>query len=183
MLRHKITTFLIRFRDDTRGTVAVEAAIMLPILFWAFMATALFFDMYQARSTTEKAAFTVSDMLSRETAAVDQTYLDNSLELFKAMSKLDSISSLRVSVVRYDGVEEDYFLDWSHGTGLDPGLDPANFAKVKNNLPLLVDGERLIVVQTFGRYDPPINIGLGTIDMDTFVFSRPRFAPQLVWSS
>lgn len=179
---HSLKSFLNRFREDTRGTVAVEAAIMLPVLFWAFMAMALFFDMYQTRSTTEKAAYTISDMLSRETAAVDEEYVDNALDLFKTISSLDSISSLRVSVVAWSDIDEDYFLDWSYGTGLDEGLTEQSLANMSSKLPELVNGERLIVVQTFGKYDPPINIGLGTVDMDTFVFTRPRFAPQLAWS-
>ncbi|MEP2533407.1 pilus assembly protein [Shimia sp.] len=178
-----LSHFLKRFRDDTKGTVAVEAAIVLPMLFWAFMAMAVFFDMYQTRSTSEKAAFTVSDLLSRETAAVDQDYLDNALGLFKSISTLDSVSSLRVSVVSYSDIDDEYFLDWSHGTGLDDGLDDLGLQNMTGHLPVLVNGERLIVVQTFGKYDPPIDVGLGTIDVDTFVFSRPRFAPQLAWSS
>jgi hypothetical protein len=27
-----------------------------------------------------------------------------------------------------------------------------------------------------------MNIGLGNRTLDTFVYTRPRFAPQLVWS-
>jgi hypothetical protein len=113
---------------------------------------------------------------------VDEEYVDNALDLFKAISSLDSISSLRVSVVAWSDIDEDYFLDWSYGTGLDEGLTEQSLANMSSKLPELVNGERLIVVQTFGKYDPPINIGLGTVDMDTFVFTRPRFAPQLAWS-
>jgi hypothetical protein len=52
---------------------------------------------------------------------------------------------------------------------------------MEDKLPILVSGERLILVETFGTYEPAANIGTGDVPMDTFVFTRPRFAPQLVW--
>ncbi|PSL20033.1 TadE/TadG family type IV pilus assembly protein [Shimia abyssi] len=175
-------TYLRRFRDDTNGTAAVEAVVIMPVLFWAFMAIAVFFDMYQSRSSTEKAAFTVSDMLSRETAAVNGDYIDNALDLFETMSTLDADQTMRVSVVSWSDVEEDYVLDWSYGTGLVEALTASDLNNLEDKLPTLVNGERLILVQTYGAYAPSVNVGFGTIDMNTLVFSRPRFAPQLAWS-
>ncbi|SFK52722.1 TadE/TadG family type IV pilus assembly protein [Shimia haliotis] len=182
MALNKLFSTVKKFRDDTRGVVAVEAVIMMPILFWAFMAMAVFFDMYRARSTTEKAAFTISDILSRETAAVDMDYLNSTHDLYDSMSSLDSVGELRVSVVAMDPDDNSYFLDWSHMTGLqDHGLTDADLIALEDHLPILVEGERLIVVETFGDYTPPIDVGVGTISMGTFVFTRPRFAPQLAW--
>ena len=184
MAMHSVKAFLTKFRDDTRGTVAVEAAIVLPMLFWAFLATALFFDMFQTRSTTEKAAFTVSDLLSRETVAIDDTYLESMYDLFQSISKLDDVNGMRVSVITWDSVNAKYTLDWSEGVGGNGvlGLTETQLAGLADNLPDLVGGERLIVVQSWGKYDPPINVGLGVVDMDTFVFTRPRFAPLLAWA-
>ncbi len=178
----RIIKFFRQFREDTRGTVAIEAMIMLPALFWAFMSMAVFFDMYRAKSTTEKAAFTISDILSRETMAVNDTYLDSIYDLFTEMSSLGDIGELRVSVIGWDDTEEEYILDWSHATGADIGLTEANLSALKDDLPILVAGERLIIVQTYGTYESPVNIGIGTVNMDTFVFTRPRFAPLLAWT-
>lgn len=182
MAMFKISRFYRCFREDTRGTVSIEAVIILPALFWAFMAMAIFFDMYRAKSTTEKAAFAISDILSRETMAVNDTFLDSVHDLFSEMSALENIGELRVSVVAWDDTTEQYFLDWSHGTGADPGLTDADLQVLEPKLPIMVPGERLIIVQTFGDYQSPVNIGIGTVDMSTFVFTRPRFAPLLAWT-
>ncbi|TCL09937.1 hypothetical protein BXY66_2004 [Shimia isoporae] len=184
MALHKISSFAKSFREDTRGTVAVEAVIMLPALFWAFMAMSVFFDMYRAQSTSEKAAFTISDTLSRETAAVDLNYLDSMHALYDEMSSLDEVGELRVSVIAYNPDTQQYFLDWSHSTGdVDNGLTDVDLADLEDRLPILVAGERLILVETFGDYNAPVNVGLGEVNMDTFVFTRPRFGPQLAWTN
>lgn len=180
----KLSYWARSFREDIRGNVAVEAVILLPVLWWSFMAMAVFFDMYRAKSTTEKAAFTVSDMLSRETAAVDDDYLESARSLFSEISTLDEVGALTVSLIAWNGVTNEYFLDWSNSTvGGAGGIDNTDLALIEHNLPELVSGERLILVQTTGEYESPLNIGLGAIDMSTFVFTRPRFAPQLAWSN
>lgn len=181
MLR-KIHSATKAFRDDTRGTVAIEAVIMMPVLFSAFMSMAIFFDMYRAKSTTEKAAFTVSDILSRETSAIDETYMNSVKDLYNAMSTLDNGGELRVSVLAFNEDTNQYFLDWSYMTGLlNHALTDDNLLLMEDKLPILVSGERLILVETFGTYVPAANIGTGDVPMNTFVFTRPRFAPQLVW--
>ncbi|MGR3714823.1 MAG: TadE/TadG family type IV pilus assembly protein [Shimia sp.] len=183
MALNKIISFAKSFRDDKRGTVAVEAVVMLPVLFWAFMAMSVFFDMYRAMSTTEKAAFTISDILSRETAAVDLNYLDSVHDLYDEMSSLNTIGELRVSVIAYNPDTGKYFLDWSHMTGdVDLGLTDNDLLEMEEALPILVAGERLILVETFGVYTAPVNVGVGTVNMNTFVFTRPRFGPQLAWN-
>lgn len=186
-----------RFRDDTQGTVSVEAAIMFPGLFLALMSTALLFDVYRARSTTEKAAFAVSDMLARETAAVDQDYIDGVHSLLGEISTLRSEHKLRVSLVSWDSNTDDYRLVWSHGAEGVSGLSDADLPKLADNLPTLVPGESLIVVETRSRYNPPTTLldssrwvrwfpeewdGFSAFNMDTFVFTRPRFVSTLAWA-
>ncbi len=183
MIKQRLKDLLQKFRADTRGTVAIEAVILIPILFWAFLAMAVFFDMYRARTTTEKAAFAISDMFSRETAAVNMDYMRGAESLFETISYLNSVDPLRVSVVTWAGDEDDgdYALDWSHSTGMVQGLTTEQFESMIARLPQLVPGERMIVVETFAEYTPLVDVGIGTVEMNTFVFTRPRFAPQLVW--
>jgi hypothetical protein len=53
-----------------------------------------------------------------------------------------------------------------------------------DKLPTLLDNERVIVVETQTDYDTPFPINEFVTDdlFYNFVFTRPRFAPQLVWS-
>lgn len=179
----KFQTFLKNFADDAKGTVAVEAAIILPLLMWSYMAMYIFFDAYQTRSSTEKAAFTISDILSRETTAIDTTYLANMRSLFDMLSESDSATGLRVSVISWSVVSDDYELEWSHTQGAFASLSADALNSLSERLPTMADGETLILVETYSTYEPALNVGLGDQQVSTFIFTRPRFAPQLVWSS
>ncbi|MBO9396216.1 pilus assembly protein [Shimia sp. R9_2] len=176
------------FRKDTRGSVAVETVIMWPALFLALMAMAVLFDAYRARSTTEKAAFAVSDMLSRETAAVDSSYIDGVHTLFEEISTLRGEQEMTVSLVSWDSNTNAHDLEWSHSTLASRTLTDADLPELGENLPTLVPGESLIVVQTFGTYAPPVIMKRWWGDdwdgfpMNTFVFTRPRFVANLAWN-
>lgn len=172
-----------RFSEDVRGSVSVEVAIILPVLLWAFVAMWVFFDAYKTRSTTEKAAFTISDMLSRETSAIDDTYLTSAKTLFDMLSRSDTESGLRVTVISYSGALEQYVFEWSHVKGNINAMDGSNMADLATVLPTMSAGETLIIVETTSTYNPPLDVGLGELTLETFIFTRPRFAPQLVWSS
>lgn len=189
-LRKKLATF----RKDTTGTVAVETAIIFPTLLFSLFVMMNIFDAYRAKSTTEKAAFAVSDMLSRETMAVNADYLNGVHAVLEEMSTVRSGHSLTVSHVFWSPVSNDYVLAWSHSNGGGSGISGAEFEAMKNKLPVLVDGESLIIVETSADYTPPILAGWNgerpygeasalNMDIDTFVFTRPRFAPQLAWSN
>ena len=51
------------------------------------------------------------------------------------------------------------------------------------NLPLMVDEERQILVETRTVYEPPFTVGLSQQTLRTFVFTRPRFAPQVLFDA
>ncbi|WP_299349718.1 pilus assembly protein [uncultured Shimia sp.] len=170
-----------RFSKETDGTVSVEAVIVLPMLLWAFIAMWVFFDAYKTRSETEKAAFVVSDMLARETGAINETFMVSAKNLFDILADSDSESGLRTSVISYRGKRDIYVLEWSNAQGNISALSSSSIAEIATDLPEMVDGETLILVETISTYEPSLNVGLGDLTMKTFIFARPRFAPQLVW--
>ena len=75
-----------RFRSDERGVMATEAAIIAPMLASAVLASFAFFDGYRASGVNMKAAYTVSDMISRETDYITNDYLDGALGLFNFLA-------------------------------------------------------------------------------------------------
>lgn len=182
MLWIRLKLALTNFRDDTRGSAAIESAIILPMLFWAYIAMFVFFDGYKTRSMTEKAAFTISDMLSRETTAIDDYYLGSTRKLFDLLAQSDSPSGLRVTVVSYSAATQQHNLEWSKTIGNMEALPESKLADFVPLLPTIAGGESLIVVETRSTYEPALDVGLGDITIETFIFTRPRFAPQLVWS-
>ncbi|MDX5402765.1 MAG: hypothetical protein LPK02_11215 [Rhodobacterales bacterium] len=179
ILISNVKSRLKRFAGDTRGYLTVEAVIMFPILFWAMLSMLVFFDAYRQNSLNVKAAFTISDMLSREVDPINAAYLDGAVNLFEELSRSDLDPRMRVTVVRYSDAHKRFFRDWSHQRGGVPVLTNADVLAMQNRLPNVPDNERLIIVETWSDYNPPFNVGIKRQYLYNFVFTRPRFAPQV----
>jgi len=178
----RLRSLLRRFAGDTRGSVAVEFVIVMPFLFWAFMATYVYFDGYRQSAQNLKAAFSIGDMISRETQAIDDDYLDSMEAVLRLMTRSDMPIKLMVTVVRWDEDDDRYYVDWSESRGFDAARTNADMADIAADLPVMPDNERVILIETEASYEPVFDIGLGARPLENFVFTRPRFAPQVVWS-
>jgi len=172
---------LTAFRDDTRGTVTVESALMIPMLFWAWATMYVFFDAYRQTSIVQKAAYTIGDILSRETDFIDDTYISNTNNLYEILIKSKLENSLRISVIRYDAVADSYSVDWSKTRGAAVELTTAVVQGWHDKLPVMPDNEIIIYVETWSTYHAPFTVGLENTKLKGQVFTRPRFAPQLLY--
>ncbi|MEP5154008.1 hypothetical protein [Planktotalea sp.] len=179
------TFILSKLRDfarETKGSASVEAAIIFPVVFWAYAASFTYYEAYRAQTVAEKAAYTVSDMLSRETLAITPEYMTNARNIYKDLSGLNpGETALRVTLLRWDEEDLTFTVDWSEHRGDIPQLSDLDVTDYDELLPPLVDNERIILVETASDYDPAFSVGLAPRTIETFVFTRPRFAPQLVW--
>ncbi len=172
------------FKKDVSGSVAIETVIILPLLFWAIAAVAIFFDAYRTKSAAEKAAFTISDMLSRETNAITPTYVTNTRSLFDALAKSDTDSSMRISVITWNQDEASYEMEWSQTRGdTFTALNATDLIALAASLPTMADQDAVILVETHTTFEPTLDVGLGARSIENFVFTRPRYAPQLVFST
>lgn len=170
------------FARGTRGSVSVEFVLVMPFLFWAFMASYVYFDGYRQSNTNLKAAYTIGDLISRETAAIDQDYVDSMYRLLQMMTRSGSEVKLRITVVRYDEADERYYVDWSAARGYATLRTNANLRDIEDRLPTMPDSERVILIETSNTFVPLFNVGIDPIPLDNFVFTRPRFAPQVAWA-
>ncbi|MDO6725713.1 pilus assembly protein [Cognatishimia sp. 1_MG-2023] len=207
-----ILTHIKNFAKDTKGVVAVEVVIILPILLWAIAAMAIYFDVFRTKSAAEKASYTIGDMLSRETNAITPEYIDNTRLLYEAISRtqvhsdassggatgtttldpetglevpaVEQGTSLRLSVITWNEDESEYELEWSQtrGANFEP-LVTADLILLEANLPQMADQDTVILVETSMSYTPVLNVGLGARNIETFTFTRPRYAPQLVYEA
>lgn len=178
----KLKTHLRRFRDDTRGSITVEFALMMPLLFWVYGASYVFFDGYRQSAINLKTAYTIGDLLSRETDAIDDTFIDSIYALQGILIRTNAPRSLRVSVVRWDDDTEAYSLEWTATRGGAAPMTDSEAAGLPSRLPTMSDEDRVILVETWNRWEPPFTVGLPVAEFENFVFTRPRFAPQLVWA-
>ncbi|KHA51824.1 MAG: TadE/TadG family type IV pilus assembly protein [Sulfitobacter geojensis] len=177
----RIKTRLRDFGRNDDGTIAVEATIILPMMFWTFLSVFSIFHAFRTYSINHKAAFSIGDSISRETAPLDQAYIDGSLQLFEYLSNSQNLSSLRVTSLYYDAENDRFYRDWSKTSGGRPELSNGDVADWTSRLPVMPDNERVMLVETWSTYEPPFRTGLEEREIKNFVFTRPRFAPRVCW--
>ncbi|MFW8594852.1 TadE/TadG family type IV pilus assembly protein [Cribrihabitans neustonicus] len=170
------------FARDTRGSVSIEFAFYAPLLLSLFAAIYTFFDAFRQENVNLKAAYTISDLISRETNYVNEAYIDSMHALAGLLVRGDTALSTRISVIRWDETDNRYYVDWSkvRGAAYAEWVD-ANINTVKDKLPAMPDQERVILVETKNSVEPAFNIGLPSLAIENFIFTRPRFAPQVVF--
>ena len=183
--RNSLGPFFSRFKREEKGSVAIETVILVPILFWVFLTTFSIFQAYRHHAISQKAGYTIGDMISRQTEPLDQAFLVGSRRLrqFLTLSEFND-TSLRVSEISYDEDNNRYEKDWSQvqGSGRLPFTDQ-QVESLGDRLPVMKDNEQIILVETWIDYDPPFDIGLARHDIVNFVFTRPRYTPQVCWVS
>lgn len=174
-----------RFWRNEDGNVAIETMVIIPVLFWGYLTMYAIFDAYRQQTLNEKAAYTIGDMISRQTTPLDVAYLDGARSLLKYLTRNTAEDpTIRVTSIKYDADEDIYKRDWSHVRGNNvTALSSTDVENWHNRLPVMLDDERIVVVETFVHYKPVFNIGLKERTIRQFVFTRPRYSPQVLWSN
>lgn len=182
MLKQLITAALrCDFLRREDGTIALEATIVMPLLFWTYLSMFSIFDAFRMYSIHQKAAFTLGDAISRETVPIDDEYLDGALDLYEYLSRSEGQTNIRVSSVWYDAGANVFNTDWSETRGPIAQLTSADTQQWHAKIPVLVDNEHVIIVETWATYDPPFNTGLEEREIRNMVFTRPRYATCVLW--
>ncbi len=177
------------FLNDQKGTLSVEAAIVMPLLFWAITASFTFFHGYKAQTSAFRANYTISDILSRETVQIGPSYLSGLHNIYQYMTLARTEGTwLRLSVVRCldECALDTRTLDimWSRATNGARELENEDVAFWEPKVPWLPKGDSLILLETSSNYSPPFTNFLLSFPDRTLVshsVTRPRFAPQLLW--
>lgn len=178
-----LTQFFSQFKREEKGSIAIETVILVPMLFWVFLTTFSIFHAYRQHAISQKAGYTIGDLISRQTEPLDQAFLSGSQKVlqFLTLSELND-TSMRISAITYDADADRYEKDWSQVQGGTrfPFTDQ-QVEDLGDRLPIMKDNEQIIVVETWIDYDPPFDIGLARHDVVNFVFTRPRYTPQVCW--
>ena len=106
-------------------------------------------------------------------------------KLFDYMTMTNHRTKIRVSVVSRkledDGETEYNNLEWSHSTN---DLEvPSSADDIAELIPIMAVGDQVIIVETLMVYEPQLSIGLKADIYGNAVATRPRFVPQVLWSS
>ncbi|MGI9393914.1 MAG: TadE/TadG family type IV pilus assembly protein [Boseongicola sp.] len=169
-------------RRSEKGSFSVEGVLMFPILLWAYIGMYVFFEGLRENNINLKAAYTIGDLLSRETELVDMAYFDGMNDVFGWLTRSQNPVSMRVTVVRYDEVSDSHVLVWSRGVAGKPDLIQNDVDTIISpEVPILADADTAIVVETWARFEPIMEIGLTSSDIYNLVVTPPRFAEQLMF--
>jgi Flp pilus assembly protein TadG len=195
------------FISQTRGNMAVEAVLVLPMLAWVFIAFTVFWDAYRVKHLAQKATYTIADVISRERAQVRKQFVYSYLRLFRYAAEVPGNPNLTdyttaPAVVRVTSVlfAKDENGDGSIGVLWSMSSDPGRMAlhtndtieTIKAQIPAMLDGDNIIVVESRLRWQPKFTaamaaslIGPSTLgwmterDIDVLTTVRPRFVPKV----
>jgi hypothetical protein len=169
-----------QFGDETRGSIPTEGVLAFAFLIWWYIASFQFFDAFRQKNVNLKAAYTVADLVSRQTQDLDPAYIDGMNTLFDYLTFSRKPTWVRVSVVEWDPVNTKYKIYWSYATSSHPVHTDTTINLQANRIPVMPVGDSVVLVETFMAYEPIFNIGdMGARIFDTFITTRPRFAAKV----
>ena len=182
MIFHALKPRPTRFTRNEDGYITIEAVIVLPIMLWLFGVGWVYFDAFRQQSVNQKANYVISDMISRETDPVNETYIANTYNLLTQLThSTSSETDFRATVVQYDLDTSRWDLVWSDAYGARSALVDADIPGYEDRLPVGMDNEQLILIETWEDYEPAFDVGLGAFEIMTYSFTAPRYTPQIVW--
>lgn len=169
---------LTRFGRDEAGSVIAEAVIVLPLMLWAYIALFVYWDAFRAVNTVQKAAYTLSDMISREKVGKTTAYITGVQRVLEYLIAGDMKPRLRVTELTWSGTNKRYEVHWSRspGNALTP-LTTATLQPYANQIPNMSAGDYVIVVEVQVDYKPTFDIGMSDQTFNEFIVTRPRFSP------
>ncbi|MBL4916025.1 TadE/TadG family type IV pilus assembly protein [Szabonella alba] len=169
-----------RFARDDRGSVTLEAVIVLPVLIWAHAALFAYWDVYRTINTVQKASYTISDLISRQQGSVNNAYLNGMRSTLAYLLDDDQDATMRITSYRWSENRNRYEVIWSNSDMPGkPALTTGTIAELTGALPEMADGDSAILVETEVPYIPALRFGLSPTDIEQFIVTRPRFLTRI----
>jgi Flp pilus assembly protein TadG len=171
-----------RYIRDEKGSVAVEAVIIMPALAAMYCASFVWFDAFRNKTLAMKATYAISDIISRQ-ETIDEPYLDGLQTTMDFLAHSYAEPKMRVSLIEYDlDVPEanKYRLVWSWSTNGKPKLTQTDLDSDTTWIPVMGDDETVVVTESFVFYQPVFRVGIADQVWENVMVTRPRFAPTLV---
>lgn len=169
-----------RFARDEGGNVVLETLIALPMLIWAHAALFAYWDAYRTINTVQKAAYTISDLISRQQGSVDNAYINGMRSTMNYLLDDDQAGTMRITSYRWSQTNNRYEVIWSNSSiAGKPALTTTSIATLVSGLPAMADGDTAILLETQVPYTPPLRFGLEAMNIEEFIVTRPRFLPRI----
>lgn len=181
LLRH-LPQPIRRFLRGEDAAVIAEAVIVLPLLLWAYIGLFVYWDCFRSLNTVQKAAYTVSDMLSRQQTDIPTSYITGLHKVLEYLIDKDQNASMRVTSVYYSTANSDFEVHWSRTTNaaVFPEMTTASLQNYRSQIPTMTAGEYNVIVEVSVPYVPLFNVGLTNQTFTEFIPTRPRFLTCIV---
>jgi hypothetical protein len=169
------------FARDESGVLLAEALILLPMLIWAAMALLVYWDVFRTINVSQKAAYSVADLLSRQ-GVVNTQFVDGLGNVIAFLSPGVPDTRLRVTSLEYNERDDRYDLLFSRSpeNKMTPHTQES-IQTLRPRIPVLGDLESVIIVETSVDYVPFFDTGvlnytpgLTNQTFREFVVTRPR---------
>ncbi len=170
-----------RFARDEAGSMPTEGVIASVFLVWWYVASFQFFDAYRQKNINLKAAYTVADLISRQTNEINDDFIEGLNTLFDYLTNSRVPTWIRVSSVVWDETDNRFEIAWSYATGVTAGHTTATIQAKANQIPVMPSGDSVIIVESNMAYEPIFNVGLKAQWFTTFIATRPRFNPCIAF--
>jgi hypothetical protein len=187
------------FARDESGVMLAEFLIMLPILIWGFIALIVYWDLFRTINVNQKAAYSISDLLSRQEVVTEQFATTGLFAVLNFLVPGAQEPRMRITSFEFDERvpeanlltwgDDRYILLWSRvvGNTTQPGgFNPTPFTEAQLQpmkdtiIPIMDDGKGAILVETWVDYTPRFDIGVLNaapgLDRQTFTESIVTFA-------
>lgn len=169
----RFRTSLRTFARDESGVMVAEFLILFPILLWGFIALVVYWDVFRTLNINQKAAYSISDLLSRQEVVNEDFVAD----LHKVLTfLLQDNPNARMRLTSFQFAENDaesdltawgddeFVLLWSRVTGDDPEIDPYDVGDLEDLreaiIPIVENGQGMLLVETWVDYEPRFDIGV-----------------------
>lgn len=180
------------FLKDESGVLLAEALILLPLLVWGFLALVVYWDVFRTINVTQKAAYSISDMISRQGVITNQ-FVDGLENVLSFLTPGAPASRMRVTSIEFDegtnnqaawDADDSFILLFSRSPGNEVATHTSvtiNETAFRNRIPVMSDLESVVIVETWVDYEPDFDVGVlnmapGLTDQTftQFIVTRPR---------
>jgi hypothetical protein len=175
----RLRTSIRAFARDESGVMIAEFLILMPILIWGFIALVVYWDLFRTINTNQKAAYSISDLLSRQEVVTEEFVTTGLFEVLRFLVPNAQEPRIRITSFEFDEKtpeadpnawgDDKFVLLWSRvaGDATNPeSFEPEPFVEAdlqpmhETVIPMMDDGKGAILVETWVDYTPRFDIGV-----------------------
>lgn len=186
------------FLRDEDGLILVEGLVMLPLIIWALVAMFIYWDVFRTINITQKAAYSVADLLSRQRDTIPLTFANGLQKVGEFLTpgghpikmRITSFECVSPALPAQPTVTQPcnatlgtyrLLFSFSPGAKVTP-LTQANIQSWKMvRVPVLNNGESVFVVETSVEFKTQMKtvlagflVGVDDGTYGEFIVTRPR---------